>query len=63
MRHSEHSEESKKGNIMGKMKEQNIEQEEKEVTEENTVIEAPGILLVKCLQVMNRKQMQCRKKQ
>lgn len=26
---------------MGKMKEQNIEQEEKEVTEENTVIEAP----------------------
>ena len=41
MRHSEHSEESKKGNIMGKMKEQNIEQEEKEVTEENTVIEAP----------------------
>lgn len=41
MRHSEHSEESKKGNIMGKMKEQNIEQEEKEVAEENTVIEAP----------------------
>lgn len=26
---------------MGKMKEQNTEQEEKEVTEENTVIEAP----------------------
>lgn len=26
---------------MGKMKEQNIEQEEKEVAEENTVIEAP----------------------
>lgn len=26
---------------MGKMKEQNIEQEEKEVTEKNTVIEAP----------------------
>ena len=26
---------------MGKMKEQNVEQEEKEVTEENTVIEAP----------------------
>ena len=26
---------------MGKMKEQNIEQDEKEVTEENTVIEAP----------------------
>ena len=41
MRHSEHSEESKKGDIMGKMKEQNTEQEEKEVTEENTVIEAP----------------------
>lgn len=38
MRHSEHSEESKKGNIMDKMKEQYTEQEE---VAENEVIEAP----------------------
>lgn len=39
MRHSEHSEESKKGNIMGKMKEKELEEQEK--VAESEVIEAP----------------------
>ena len=39
MRHSEHSEESKKGNIMGKMKEKELEEQEE--VAESEVIEAP----------------------